>query len=158
MKIMLFTALSVSSLLCIVSNAAVTAQSADEESIVEAVFRYQLEHCYKNRDRLPKMYFLSRNNKDLSDKFMERFKDHTLPVRKRSQVDAEAKAFCFVDKESGECGIILNVQGIKLVSDTEAEVEGGCIAGGRDGYGYMYRMMREKGKWAIKSSRGTWVS
>jgi hypothetical protein len=121
----------------------------EEEAIIEAVFRHQLEHCYKSRS--PKLFFLSRNGQDLSDSFMEKFKGHPSQVRKRSQIIGDLVQCC-------EQGLILDVGGIRRVRRTEIEVEGACVAGGLDGYGYLYRVVRESDRWVVKSAQLTWVS
>jgi hypothetical protein len=151
-KVVKVFALAISLLLssCSVARDLVVTHELEEE-ILEAVFRYQLEHCYTKRS--PGVYFLSRHDQDLSDSFMEKFKGHRPPVRKRSQMVGD-----FMDKESGVQGIILDVEGIKWARRREIEVEGACVAGRLDGHGYLYRVVRERDRWVVHGSQGTWIS
>ena len=153
MKIL--SALFVLALLCssggISANINAAYHSHEEDAVLEVVFRYQLANCYKRRS--PKVYFLARGVEELSDEFMERFKDHTPPVRKRSQMTSE-----FRDKETGVQGVILGVKSIKQLDELRFEIEGYCAAGGLDGYGYVYEVVQVEGQWKIKNVRETWIS
>ncbi len=52
--------------------------AANEDDIREAVFRYQFAHNASAQQQGAKVYFLSlAEDKDPSDRFMLRFKDHT---------------------------------------------------------------------------------
>ena len=142
-------------------DASFAAQTDDKDAIAEAVFRYQVGTCYGGMSR--NVYFLRRDREDPSDEFMARFKGEKPSVKKYSQMVANSmeeglKDEGFRDKESGERGIVLIVEKIKQVSETEAEAQGGCVAGALNGYGYEYRVVREKDKWIVKESRPTWVS
>jgi hypothetical protein len=125
--------------------------SDEAASIAETIFRHQIRHCYRYRS--PKVYFLLLDGKDPSDDFMEQFKESVPPVKKASQMDNWAR-----DKETGEQGIALAVEKIKQIDESKAEAEGGCVAGGLDGYGYRYSLVKENGRWVIKDAQGTWVS
>ena len=118
--------------------------SADEE-IIEAVFRYQIKHCYEARS--PKLYFLSYREQDLSDSFMARFNHHEPKLRKRSQM------FGFKDKATGESGILLAIGNINRISDVKAEVRVSCGAASLDGYSYLNQVERKRGKWIVKRSK-----
>ena len=119
-------------------------QPYDEESILEVMFRYQMEHCYKSRN--PQVYFLSRSGKDLSDGCMERLKG-SRPVRKRSQMTGEWERDIFLDVES-----------IKWINRAEAQVDGSCVANGLDGHGYVYHVVLENAGWKVKSSQFKWIA
>jgi len=131
-------------------NAGKVVQVSDED-IAEVVFRFQIERCYESSP--PKVYFLSLKRNNPTDDFMARFKDSKSPVRKRSQMTGE-----FIDAESGERGIVVSVEKLSSISDTEFKVEGGCVAGGLNGYGFIYSVIRERGTWKVKGSRPTWIS
>jgi len=130
--------------------ASTVTQSYNEENILEVVFRYQLEHCYKSRN--PQVYFLSRGGKDLNDGIMERL-TVSAPVRKRSKMTGE-----FVDSEGGERSISLDVEDIQWINRAEALVNGSCVANGLDGYGFVYRVVLENTEWKLKSSRFKWIA
>jgi hypothetical protein len=122
-----------------------------EEDIAEAVFRFQIQRCYEINP--PKVYFLSLKRNDPSNEFLARFKPNDPAVRRRSQMSAE-----FTDLASGERGIILSVEKLTKITDTKFQVEGGCVAGGLNGYGFEYSVMKEGGAWRVKGSRPTWIS
>jgi hypothetical protein len=121
-----------------------------ENEILEAVFRHQIEHCYEARS--PKLYFLSYKGQDLTDEFMEGFKNHEPRIRKRSQ------QIGFKDKETGERGILLSVANINHRSKSKAGVRATCGVASMDAYSYFYQVMLRKGKWRVKSSKLIGVS
>ena len=124
---------------------------SSDEDIAEAVFRFQIERCYETNP--PKIYFLSLNSNDPTSEFIARFKPNSLVLRKRSQMSAE-----FTDPGSGERGIVLSVEKLTRLSETKFEVEGACVAGGLNGYGFVYSVIRERGgAWRV-GSRLKWIS
>lgn len=128
---------------------------AEEENIAEAVYRYQMQHCY--REGPPRVYFLQRAGKDPADKFMNRFKDAEPPVKKRSQIGNLDGGNEFMDKETGKFAVLLGVDKIKRLGDDGAEVEGSCGAASWAAKGYKYSLTLEKDKWVIKEVEPTWV-
>ena len=61
-------------------------QESEKESIAEAVFRYQFDHC--RSDTVSQVYFLALGfNTDPNEKFMQRFIGSGQTVKKFSQSD-----------------------------------------------------------------------
>lgn len=127
-----------------------TSTDLAETEILEAVFRYQISHCY--RDRSPQLYFLSYKRNDPSDTLMKRLKDFHPSVRKRSQMSK------FKDKDTGEDGILLAIQDITWKSDFVVESKASCGAAPLDAYHYDYRIVKKNRKWIVKSHKLTGVS
>ena len=123
---------------------------SSELDILEAVFKHQIDHCYK--DRRPKLYFISYKETDPNDALMERLRVHSSFVRKRSEMLA------FRDKQTGQPGILLMIGNIKLRSSSAVDVKGSCGAASLDAYSYLYRVVQKKGTWLVKSRRITGVS
>jgi len=94
-----------------------------DEDIAEAVFRFQIERCYETNPH--KVYFLSLKSNDPTSEFIARFKPNGPWVRRRSQMSAE-----FTDLASGERGIVLSVEKLTRISETQFQVDGACVAGG----------------------------
>lgn len=128
-----------------------TAVHVSDEDIAEAVFRFQIERCYETNP--PKVYFLSLNSSDPNSDFMGRFKPNSEAVRKRSQMSGE-----FTDVESGERGIVLSVEKLNRLTESRFEVEGACVAGGENGYGFVYSVIREPSGELRVGSRMKWIS
>lgn len=126
-------------------------KAAEEVNISEAVHRYQIDHCYSGA--APELWFLGRSDKDPSPEVMNRFKGDRPPVKGRSHMTNE-----FRDRDTGKKGILILVEEITWVNDSEVEVTGGCIAGPRNGHGSRYHLKRENGSWQVKAVDPTWIS
>ena len=150
MRFLLFASLLIGCSIVPSCNSRNAVQVSDED-IAEAVFRFQIERCYESNP--PKVYFLSFMRKDPTGDFMARFRANNPVVRKHSQMSGE-----YTDLESGKRGIVLSVEKLNRISATEFQVEGACVAGGRNGNGFVYSVMRERGEWKVKGSRETWIS
>jgi len=122
-----------------------------ELDIAEAVYRYQMDHCYSGTS--PKVWFLGNGAKDPSAEVLKRFNGHSPPVKGRSQMSEN-----FKDRENGEKGILLVIEEPKWTSDTTVQVEGGCVAGPRAGHGSRYSLKREKSAWLVTAAEPTWIS
>ena len=94
---------------------------AEEEKIMEAVFRHQIQRCSPGATK--RIYLLSLAGKDPADEFMGRFKDDDLTVKKQSQLKSNELGE-FVDKETGTPALLLRIDKVKRPGDAEAEVEG----------------------------------
>jgi hypothetical protein len=121
-----------------------------EDEILETVFRYQIDHCYR---RLPrKVYFLSYRQTDPTDSLMERFGSYGTLVRKYSERRE------FYKQRTGGRGVLLGIASIESKNDTILSVEGSCGLGGLEGSSYVYRVEKKDGKWRVKSQRRTGFS
>jgi hypothetical protein len=119
------------------------AQSDSDSSdtdILETVFRYQLTQCY--RERAPKLFFLSYQDRNPTDALMYRFKHNAVSVKKRSQMRK------FADVETGN-GILLTIDNIEFANDGSATATGSCSAGPLDGHMYAYHVIRKNRKWFV---------
>jgi hypothetical protein len=127
-----------------------------DESILEAVFRYQMVKCHSSS--VPVTFFLSNQGKDPSDSFMKRFKNDESPVKKRSELGNDVTPTNeFMDKESGKFGVLLSVDKFKMTGEADAEVEGSCGFASWAAKGYKYRVILEEKVSKVKTSELTWV-
>lgn len=129
-------------------------KTADENNILEAVFRFQSKHLASKDSTI--LYFLSLYNKDPDNKFMIRFKG--MPrIKKYSQ--AVVNGINGVkDKESGASGLILKITGIKWLNQNKVEVIGGYYEDGLSASGNTYTVKRLKGKWVVTKDDLEWIS
>lgn len=129
--------------------------TSEEAEIVEAVYRYQFRQHSLNRDW--NVFYLAfgwlgdSGGEKCVDARVDAFRDHAPPVRKfrRDEYDAER-----IRKERG---LVVGVAEIKK-TDTEAEVEGFSFALPGEAQGYRYYLVRENGRWIVKSSKTTWTA
>lgn len=129
---------------------------ADEDSIREAVFRYQFEHNASGQQQKAKVYFLSiGKNEDPSDAFMARFDKHKPPVKKRSQATGK---FEVIDKQTGERGLIFGVTTIEKLDEDKATVDGGYYEAGLSASGNTYTVERKDNKWVVTKDQMRWIS
>ena len=130
-------------------------QDSAKESIMETVFRYQMNHCSENGSTL--VFFLSDQGKDFPDEFMRRFKDDAELVKKGSARSESEKTHEFIEKESGRIGVLLRIDKLKVISDDEAEVEGSCGFASWAARGYKYFLIKNRKEWIVKRDVSTWV-
>jgi len=128
--------------------------SPEDNELVEAVFRFQLEH--HNQKRRWKVFYLAigldPSDEECVEHWVTALRDNPLPVRRfiRKEYDAER-----IQKESG---FVLGVAEVKRKSETEAEVEGYTFIIPGEAQGYRYYLVRENEKWVVKTSKGTWIA
>jgi hypothetical protein len=133
-----------------------TLTPADEDDIREAVFRYQFKHNASGQQQNTKVYFLSvGKNKDPSDAFMARFRNHKPPVKKRS--DATGK-FEVIDKKTGDRGLIFSAGTIKQLDNDKVIVDGGYYEAGLSSSGNAYTVERKDNKWVVTKDQMLWIS
>ena len=116
---------------CTKPRAAATGQRASvatheviELEILRAVFQYQMQRCY--RDRNLGLYFLSYTERDPPDEVLKSLSDPHFEVQPRSQMSA------FREKGTGKPGVLLAVREITLRTNTTADVSGSCGAAALD--------------------------
>jgi hypothetical protein len=129
--------------------------SNSNESIKEAVLRYQMSKCLESDVAV--VFLLSDHGKDFSEEFMRRFKTEGGSVKKVSaRADSEA-THEFIDKESGKIAVELRIDNLKITGDDAAVVEGSCGFASWAAKGYRYSLMRGKNEWIVKRSNLVWV-
>ena len=127
--------------------------AADMDNIREAVFRHQFQHNASGQQQLAHAYFLSVEDGDPDDKFMERFKDHQPTVKKNSQAKGEFK------KEGGSLdGLMFHISAITQISPNKVEVAGGYYESGLSSSGNVYILKRVNNKWIVISDNMLWIS
>lgn len=129
---------------------------AEEEKIMEAVFRHQIQRCSPGATK--RIYLLSLAGKDPADEFMARFGDDDLTVKKQSELKSSEDTSEFVDKETGQPALLLRIDKVKRLGDAEAEVEGSCGAAGWSGKGYKYTLSLEDERWVVKKAEMIWIA
>ena len=148
-------------LVCAVTLAGTSAHSAylrvpDETidiEIVEAVFRYQLQHySQENRSNVFYLAFGKADPGPAPDETVEAFSKHTPPVKKfiRSQYD--------VTRIKEERGLVLGIAEIKKRNNAPVEVEGYSFVVPGEAQGFLFHLIRENGKWLVKSRKATWTA
>jgi hypothetical protein len=119
--------------------------SLRDDKVLEAVFRHQMDRCYK---KVPnKIYFLSYQKKDLTDEFMGRFAGYGSLVQKQSDRQE------FLKQHPGQKGLFLAITRFKVRNDTLVLVKGNCGLGALDSYSYVYRVEKKNGSWRVRSQR-----
>jgi hypothetical protein len=121
----------------------------EEERIHEAVLRYMIPTV-----RIP--VYISIEGKDPTDEFMARLADLN-PVVKRVS-EAEPLLRGWVDRSTGEHGVMLSVSSIKWSFGDRVEVDGGFYCGHLCGSGGVYEVMKSRGHWKVESYRKRWDS
>ncbi len=142
-----------------VSSATDAARLIQEDNIREAVFRYQFDHNASGQQKKATVYCLSvgKGRSDPSEDFMRRFADHKPPVRKVSECQINPYKGV-LDKHTGAPGLAFRITRLTWISDTEAEVEGGCYEAGLSSSGNTYTVVKQHGTWKVSSDRMNWIS
>jgi hypothetical protein len=149
---------------------------ADEENIHEAVIRKQMEEWFQGGDKSEaeakdptekaiaeelnfKVFFVSIDGKDPSDKFLHRLQDIPRTIKKVSASEiSKSHKFPVVDKATGKRGIIFSVGKVQWLDQDSVQIEGGYHCDGLCGAGLIFKLHRNKGKWVIQNSRMNWIS
>jgi len=135
-------------------------RGAEEESIREAVFRYQFEHNASGQKQQAHAYCLSirlsDKNTDPSDEFIKRFSGHKPPVRKASECHwAKGEV---VENRTGRPALIFAMSNITWVLETEVTVGGGYEEANLSSSGNTYTLKKQAGKWTVTGDRMNWIS
>lgn len=141
-----------------------------EDGIREAVFRHQFRR-YTGEEMGNIVFFIelwpdsaaSRQGgalglgTDPNEAFMQRFADHTPPVKPVSACHHDVVRGAF-DKESGKRGVIFHVGTITWINDREVTVKGGDWWAALSAAGYVYTVEWTDGKWRVVSEEIRWIS
>lgn len=102
------------------------ANAQNEDDVREAVFRYQ----FKAVRVQVSFRFVSVDNKNPAQPFLDRFRDDQPPVRPAGDAHYEKKPIPgYVDKKTSKQGILFKQGAIHWTSATEADVEGSYECG-----------------------------
>src|SRR5881394_2358035 len=84
---------------------ALESSSLRDDKVLEAIFRHQMDHCYKS---VPdKTYCLLYQKKDLADEFMGRFAGYGSLVKKQSDRQE------FLKQHPGKKGLLLAITSVE---------------------------------------------
>jgi hypothetical protein len=137
-------------------------QSAFQDDIREAVFRYQFEHAWSINPQV-EFYFLSiegrsrASDRDPDDACMSRFGGHQPTAVKVSQV-ADVVITGVTHSDTGGRGLIFRVTEIRWVAESEVVVEGSVYGSGTASEGHEYRVVLDKGIWTVIEDIGVGMS
>jgi hypothetical protein len=142
------------------------AQLTAQDSVREAVFRYQFDHNHSGQQHSAKVCFLSVmvledstgrwNDHDPSSELLHRFDGNAPPVKAFSQCRLSEEGV--FDFETDERGLLFRVGAIRWVSDDEAEVDGGYFEGGLSASGNTYYLECRDGQWIVTRDVMHWIS
>lgn len=121
--------------------------TATEEDLLEALFRYLFEHNASSgtANRGADSYFLSIRGNDPSPDFLSRFEQVKLPVRPGSQF------------EIGK-GVMFRVDEVKRIDGRRVEIEGGYYEARQSSSGNTYVLEKRGGCWRVTADRMHWIS
>ena len=137
-------------LLLSLQSAALAAQagrggrSGERDEIIEAVFRYQIEHHSPARGY--RVYYLAVGGGRLlppADRFMRRFGGHLLPVKKFVRSAYEPVRL------EAEGGIVLGVGSIERVGKRKVKVYGYSFTRFSEGLNWIFDLRREGRVWVV---------
>lgn len=149
---------------------------ATEDDIREVVLRYQMEAWAKGGDDGEKeakdetekaiaahlnfpVFYISIDDKDPSDAFLERFKNFPRAVKRASESEIDKQhRNAVVDKVTHRPGIVFRVEKIRWHGANSVEVEGGYFCDGLCASGEIFKLRRKQGKWIVTGSGMRWIS
>ncbi|MDQ7827352.1 MAG: hypothetical protein RDV48_31450 [Candidatus Eremiobacteraeota bacterium] len=129
------------------------------DDIMETVFQYQFDHNFSGKQQNAKAYFLSAlEGKDPGENVIRHFSDHRPPVKKKSQCEVKQVGLGepVIDKETGEEGLLFQVDSIKWISWGRAEVKGGYYESSLSASGNKYSVLRKGRKWIVTEDICEW--
>jgi hypothetical protein len=114
-----------------------SARDAATPDVLEAVFRYQLDH-----NPSASRYCLELAGTSPDPAFLRRFEGNQPPVLSRDQCESQPGK-----------GLDLRLTKIEWIVDNEAWVRGATSDGDRSSPIEAYRVVRENGRWTVKAAR-----
>lgn len=103
----------------------------------EAVFRHLFQHNHSALQSRANAYCLSfARNTEPAEEFLQRFKDHSPPVRKLSE---------FQDGRD----LQFSIDSARWIDDDTVEIEGGYFEHGDSASSNRYQVSRESGQWVV---------
>ena len=134
-----------------------TARQKDEDDIQEAVLRELFDRNPSTLQKRATAYYLAIGEKkgaDPTEEFLKRFAGHKPPVLKRSAAALSPDQGVVTDKQTGGRGLIFRLYGVKWLSESEAELRGGCAESAADSLVNTYTVKKDNGKWKVTKSAG----
>jgi len=135
--------------------------SGQEQSICEAVFRWQFGHLAPERQQRAQVYFLQIGGRytlsESSEAFANRFADVNRPVRPVSASNSGMGDYAF-DKKTAERGLIFRVTHFLWRADSELDVKGGVYETASSASSVTYSLKKENGVWKVTSEKTNWIS
>ncbi|MGC3992134.1 MAG: hypothetical protein QM796_21060 [Chthoniobacteraceae bacterium] len=130
----------------------------EEDNIKEAVFRYLFGDNASGQQNTVAAYFISVNgDKDPDDAFLARFAKHIPPVKKES-ASSRGEGSVVLDKATGQHGLSFYLGGIRWVSDSKVEVDGGYYEANLSASGNVYEVVHTAKRWVVTKNTMTWIS
>lgn len=121
--------------------------SVEEDCIVEAVYRYQIENSEGHKPS--SLFFLAREEgHNPPNEVVQRLKDASYRVKVAS--NSVNQHTVIRDKETGEPGVALTVGKIRWVDKTTVEVDVSAYSGWGDVKAYVYHLVRGNNGWVVK--------
>lgn len=118
--------------------------------VLEAVFRYQLEH---HASSLRGSYFLELAEKhDPPPGLLARFAGNSPPVEPLSAADADVSRGVH-HKGQSDHGVILTLTSLSWIDNDTAELDGGTYSDNLSSSRNTYRAVRRDGKWVVVSDK-----
>ncbi|MDQ7823852.1 MAG: hypothetical protein RDV48_13720 [Candidatus Eremiobacteraeota bacterium] len=122
----------------------------DIDDIIVVVFRHEIKEFTSWKE--VKVFFLSLHGRDPRDSIMNRFQGNRPPVKKVSESSTrDVKAlYQIYDKETGENGVIFDIDSLRFTSASRAEVGGGYLKDGLAAAHGIFYMLKKRGRWVIE--------
>ncbi len=140
------------------SNPQVATQLSEEDTIREAVFRYQFDFNASAVGKAANVYFLSvEGGNDPSPQLLRQFQGHRPLVKPASASVLEAGTAQVLDGESGLPGLIFWISEIRWLGGDKVEAEGGYEEASESGAGNVYRLQKEDGRWGVVGAQMIWI-
>ncbi|RPI01217.1 MAG: hypothetical protein EHM64_16075 [Ignavibacteriae bacterium] len=142
------------------------AQLSIQDSIREAVFRYQFQHNASGQQQTAKIYFLSvmilndstgywiHGNPSLD--ILSHFNNNVPPVKSFS--DCTLSVNGVFDNKTGENGLLFQVGALRWITEEQVEVDGGYFEGGLSASGNTYYLERKNAQWIVTRDVMHWIS
>ena len=137
-------------------------RAAQLDDIREATFRYLFVKNASGLQQHAQVYFLSvidpatRKRRDSPVEFMARFATNTPRVADASAANSSVPTGV-QDKQTGERGLIFHLGGIRWISDTEVEVDGGYFEASESAAGSTYFLTKKDGRWIVEREEMHWI-
>ena len=121
-------------------------KQSEEKEIAAVVFEYMIQNNVGLTSN-GTIYFLEIFDTDPEEELLRRFDGRSYIIRKHSQAIRQKNKF--FDKETGQSGILLEVNSIKWLSSEKVKVEGAWVIGWNDLALHAYEVERKNRNWTV---------